>query len=64
VAAEASGAQLVQHLVRGAVATLAGSFRLTAGDFSADTCCPAREAGNVLALVGEMSSPQLFRFCK
>jgi hypothetical protein len=64
VAAEASGAQLVQHLVRGAVATLVGSFRLTAGDFSSDTGCPAREAGNVLAFVGEMISPQLFRFCK
>jgi hypothetical protein len=64
VAAEASGAQLVQHLVRGAAATLAGSFSLTAGDFNSDTCCPAREAGYVLAFVGEMISPQLFRFCE
>jgi hypothetical protein len=57
VAAEASCAQLVQHLVRGAVATLAGSFRLTAGDFSSDTCCPAREAGDIFAFVGEVIGP-------
>ncbi|MGI4866755.1 MAG: hypothetical protein ACRYFZ_22730 [Janthinobacterium lividum] len=51
---------MAQYLLRGAVTTLAGSVGLAAGNFGSYTRCPAREAGDILALKSELSGPLVF----
>jgi len=63
-APEGYGTQVAQHLVRGAVAPLAGGVSLAAGNFSTHAGCPAREAGDVFAFVGEVIGPQLLRLAE
>jgi hypothetical protein len=46
------------------VASLAGSFGFATDGFNLYSCSPAREAGDVLALLDEMNGPDLFSLAK
>ena len=59
VVAEGYGPRVTQSAVRGMARSLAGSFGFATSDFNPYACFPAYEAGNALALAGEMISPDV-----
>jgi len=59
VATEGYSPQVAQPVVRGVVASLTGSFGFATGDFNLYACFPAREAGDVRALMGEKIGPDV-----